>query len=80
MEIILKFDGIEEISEAKTALNAMNWKLCLYELDQTLRSHLKHGISFIEKGKDMTSEEDKVLETIRETIRDYMESYSIKFD
>lgn len=80
MEIILKFDGVEEASEAKTALNAMNWKLALYELDQELRSHLKHGISFVEKGKNITEKEDQVLDAVRKKIHEYMESYSIQFD
>ena len=80
MEIILKFDGVEEASEAKTAINATKWKFALYELDTELRSHLKHGISFVEKGKEITAKEDQVLEAVIKKIRQYMESYSIQFD
>ena len=68
MEIILKFDGIEETSEAQTALDGWKWKNILFELDQELRQCTKHGLSFVKHNQEATDEEYEVLEKLRSLI------------
>ena len=45
-KIILEFDSNEESQEARVALDAMKWKMAMWDLDQKLRATTKHGIKF----------------------------------
>lgn len=43
MKAILKFKLPEEISEFKTAQNALQYKLALWDFDNFIRSKIKYG-------------------------------------
>ena len=64
-KIILEFDSIEESVEAKNALDGTKWKIAMWDLDQKLRSTVKHGQKFSGTG-DATSEEIDVCDKLRE--------------
>ena len=42
-KIILEFDSEEESNDARTALDGHKWKSVVWDLDQELRSTVKHG-------------------------------------
>ena len=79
MNIILEF-GDDETKDAETALNGWKWKLAMWDLDQLLRSTVKHGVSMIERNKEATSEEINVADKIREQIREILEEYSLNLN
>ena len=51
-KIILEFNGEDEAIDARTALDGWKWKSAMWDLDQILRSTVKHGISIIEKDNE----------------------------
>ena len=68
MEIILKFDGIEESIQARDALNGSKWKSVVWDIGQFLRNHYKNG-------------NDKIkVEDVRKEIRDYLDNYGLNLD
>jgi hypothetical protein len=79
-KIILEFDSVEELQDAKTALEAMNWKHSIWDLDQKLRKTTKHGISVLSPNKEASDIEFKVAEKYREIIREILESHSLIID
>jgi hypothetical protein len=79
-EIILKFDSVEESHDARVALDAMKWKMSMWDLDQLLRSTVKYGVSLSDKSKEATSEEIDVAEKIREAIRDILTDYNLSLE
>ena len=79
MNIILEF-GDDETKDAEIALNGWKWKLAMWDLDQALRSTVKHGVSMIERNKEATSEEINVADKIREQIREILEEYSLNLN
>jgi len=79
MNIVIEF-GDDETKEAETALNGWKWKLAMWDLDQLLRSTVKHGVSMIERNKEATSEEINVADKIREQIREILEEYSLNLN
>jgi hypothetical protein len=79
MNIIIEF-GDDETKDAETALNGWKWKLAMWDLDQALRSTVKHGVSMIERNKEATSEEMNVADKIREQIREILEEYSLNLN
>ena len=79
MNVILEF-GDDETKDAETALNGWKWKLAMWDLDQALRSTVKHGVSMIERNKEATSEEINVADKIREQIREILEEYSLNLN
>lgn len=68
----LKFNLPEENAEHKLAVNAGNYYAVLWDIDQYLRSKLKHG--------DLTGEQYEVLEKTREELRDLMNTYNVTLD
>lgn len=68
-KIILEFDSQEEHGDAITALNGSEWKSILWELDQELRSVVKHGGSLIDGSKMATADERETCHHVREIIR-----------
>jgi hypothetical protein len=79
-EIILKFDSVEESHDARVALDAMKWKMSMWDLDQLLRSTVKYGVSLSDKSKEATSEEIDVAEKIRDAIRDILTDYNLSLE
>ena len=76
-KIILEFDNVEELQDTRTALDAMNWKSSMWDLDQKLRNTTKHGMSVLALNKEASDIEVEVAEKYREVIREILESYSL---
>ena len=79
MNIVIEF-GDDETKDAETALNGWKWKLAMWDLDQLLRSTVKHGVSILNKNQEATSEEMNVADKIREQIREILEEYSLNLN
>ena len=75
-KVILEFDGITEQDEYFTALNAYNWKCCVKNLDNRLRSKVKYGQEFLDKEDISENQAD----LIRDMLREIMYEYNVKFD
>lgn len=67
MKAILEFNLPEESSEHQTAVDAAKWKGVLWDLDQWLRSQVKHG------GKTE-------LQPVRDQIHELMAEDNLQFD
>jgi len=70
MKAILKFDLPEEREEFELASNAVNYSIVLSDIDNYLRSKIKHT--------DLTDEQYKVYEEIREQLWNYINENGIK--
>ena len=79
-EIILKFDSVEEGSDARTALDGYKWKLAVWDLDQKLRSITKYGASVLTHDNQASGEEQDVAEKLREELREILNGYNINLD
>ena len=79
MNVILEF-GDDETKEAETALNGWKWKLAMWDLDQLLRSTVKHGVSILNKNQEATSEEMNVADKIREELREILQQYNLNLN
>jgi len=79
MNVILEF-GDDETKEAETALNGWKWKLAMYDLDQILRSTVKHNVSILNKNQEATGAEINVADKIRDEIREILQTYNLNLD
>ena len=79
-EIILKFDSVEEGSDARTALDGYKWKLAMWDLDQKLRGITKYGASVLKDNNQASGEEQDIAEKLREEIRDILNGYNINLE
>lgn len=79
-KIILEFDGVEEAQDARMALDGMNWKRSIWDLDQKLRNTTKRGTSILATNKEASDIELEVAEKYREVIREILEIYSLHID
>ena len=79
MNIIIEF-GDDETKDAETALNGWKWKLAMWDLDQALRSTVKHGVSILNKNQEATSEEINVADNIRDALREILQGYSLNLE
>ena len=61
-KVIFEFDPIEDKEEMDTALNGWKWKALVWDLDQELRSKLKHS--------ELTDEAYEALDAIREKLHE----------
>lgn len=77
MEIILKFDGVEEKDEAREALDGSKWKLAMWDLDQELRNIVRNDTY---KNREPTPEEYAMAEDFRNKIREILEHYNLNLD
>lgn len=68
-KIILEFDSNEEKEEAKTALNAEDWKNSVWEMDQYLRDITKY-LNF--ENRPATEQEIHLAETMRADLREIL--------
>ena len=67
MKAILEFDLPEEQPEFDNAVNGGKWSIVAWELDQHLRSQLKHNDKLTEKQYDALQEvRDKLWEIVNE--------------
>ena len=79
-KIILEFDGVEEFQEAKLAMDAMNWKLAVWDIDQKLRQTTKYGVSILHNDKVASDIEIEIAEKYREEIGQIIHKYSLNLD
>jgi hypothetical protein len=79
-KIILEFDGVEEAQDARTALDGINWKRSIWDLDQKLRNTTKRGLSILATNKEASDIEIEVAEKYREVIREILEIHSLNLD
>jgi len=78
-KIIIEFDSVEEQEDARTAIDGYKWKLAIWDLDQMLRSTVKHGQKF-NGTDDASSEEIEVCDKLREQIRSILEGYGLNIE
>ena len=76
-KVILEFDSVEESHDARVALDAMKWKMAMWDLDQKLRTVTKYAVSLSNNGQEATSEEIDFAEKIREELRDILNTYNL---
>ena len=67
-KIVLEFDGIEEADDARTALDGINWKVSMWQLDQWLRSQIKYAPD--EQSEDVYQAFEECREKLREILAD----------
>ena len=75
-EIILKFDSVEEGTDARTALDGYKYKLAMWDLDQKLRETTKYSVSILKHDNQATNTEMEVAEKLREVIREILYGYN----
>jgi hypothetical protein len=78
-KITIEFDSVEESQDARVALDAMKWKMSMWDLDQKLRTTTKHGIKFY-SNDEASSEEIEICEKIREQMREILNGYSLNLE
>ena len=79
-KIIIEFDSIEESHDARVALDAMKWKMAMWDLDQILRSVTKYGVKIDNASQEATSEEIDTAEKIRDELREILTSYGLNLE
>ena len=81
-KVILEFNSIEEQDEIQSALNGYKWKLAMNDLDDLLRETEKYDKSLVKPyGPELATEvEYEVASKLRETIREILFEYGLKFD
>ena len=78
-KVILEFDSVEESQDARVALDAMKWKMAMWDLDQKLRSTTKHAVSMLKNG-EAGDEEMEVAYKIRDEIREILTGYNLNLE
>lgn len=76
-KVILEFDSVEEAQDARTALDGWKWKLSMWDLDQELRSTVKHGVPLFENNGQATEAEIEAADKLREKIREILNGYNL---
>lgn len=76
-EVIFKFDSTEEADEIRMVLDGYKYKLTLWDLDQELRSILKHGYH---NNKPISSEQYEIVSELRGKLLEIMNGYNINLD
>jgi hypothetical protein len=79
-KIILEFDALEEAQDARVALDAMKWKMAMWDLDQRLRSTTKYGASLVNPSKEATSDEIDAAHKVRDEIREILTGYGLNLE
>lgn len=79
-KIILEFDSNEESQDARVALDAMRWKMSMWDLDQKLRSTTKYGQSVIRSESVADESEQNIAEKYRDIIREILDGYNLNLE
>lgn len=79
-KIILEFDSVEEGNDARVAIDGYKWKLALWDLDQELRSVVKHQVSILNHDGEVTEIEIEVTDKVRGKIREIVEGYNLNLN
>lgn len=73
MEATLKFNLPEEQPEFDNAVNGWRWSVVAWQLDQHLRSQLKHN-------DKLTEEQYDTLQEVRDKLWEIVNEHSLSFD
>ena len=76
-KIILEFDSVEESQEARVAMDAMKWKIAMWDLDQQLRSTTKYEASILSSSERADNKEMEIAEKYREKIREILNGHGL---
>lgn len=76
-KIILEFDSVEESHDARIAIDAMRWKMAIWDLDQELRTVVKHDVSMLNGGGQPNELEYDIVDKVREKIREILNGYNL---
>lgn len=79
-KIIIEFDSIEESQDARVALDAMKWKMSMWDLDQKLRNTTKYSESVIDGEPQASELERNIAEKYREMIREILNGYNLNLE
>ena len=79
-KIILEFDSVEESHDARVAMDAMRWKMAVWDLDQKLRSIVKYGTGISDEGKEATPEERDMADKLRDELRTILHGYNLNIE
>jgi hypothetical protein len=79
-KIILEFDSVEESDDARMAMDGYKWKMVLWDLDQELRTTVKHSRSLLNNDGEATEVEIEVADKVREKIREIMDGYGLNLE
>lgn len=79
-KIIIEFDSVEESQDARVAMDAMKWKMAMWDLDQRLRGTTKYAASLVDPSKEATDMEIEFAETIREELRTILNGYGLNLE
>jgi hypothetical protein len=79
-KIILEFDSVEESQDARVAIDAMKWKMAIWDLDQELRSTVKYEKSLLNHDGKATDAEIEIADKLREKIREILEGYQLNIE
>jgi len=79
-KIILEFDSVEESQDARVALDAMKWKMAMWDLDQKLRDTTKYGKSVIHSESEAPEFEQDIAEKYREILREILSQYNLNLE
>jgi hypothetical protein len=79
-KITLEFDSVEESQDARVALDAMKWKMAMWDLDQKLRDTTKYGKSVIHTQSEAPEFEQDIAEKYREIIREILSQYNLNLE
>jgi hypothetical protein len=52
----------------------------MWDLDQTLRSTTKYGVSMSDKSKEATGAEQDMAEKLRDAIREILNNYNLNLE
>ena len=79
-KIILEFDSVEESQDARVAMDAMKWKIAMWDLDQQLRSTTKYEASILSSSERADDKEMEIAEKYREKIREILDSHGLNMN
>ncbi len=72
-KVILEFDRVEQYDQIQDALNGWKWSSVCSELDQWLRSEVKHNTN-------NTAEQAEAYKKAREKLREMVYEYYLTLD
>jgi ABC-type uncharacterized transport system involved in gliding motility auxiliary subunit len=79
-KIIFEFDSVEESHDARVALDAMKWKMAMWDLDQLLRGTTKYAASLVDPSQQATNEEIDVAHKVRDELREILNGYGLNLE
>jgi hypothetical protein len=79
-KIIFEFDSVEESHDARVALDAMKWKMAMWDLDQKLRGTTKYAASLVDPSQQATNEEIDVAHKVRDELREILNGYGLNLE